>query len=84
MTYSSKYWGSCHGVVECAGFRVRNQAKQPHRLRTTPWNGLLFSRTGSQAVGPSCFRKEILNCKPGCSIWMSLCLMERELFGWVR
>jgi hypothetical protein len=37
-----------------------------------------------QAVGPSCFRREVLNCKPGCSIRMSLCLMERELFGWVR
>jgi hypothetical protein len=68
-------------VVECAGFRVWDQAKRPHRLRTTPWNGLPFSRTGPQAVGPSYFRKEVLNCKPDCSIRMSLCLMERELFG---
>jgi hypothetical protein len=42
-------------VVECAGFRVRNQAK-PHRLRTTPWNGVSFSRAGSQAVEPPNFR----------------------------
>jgi hypothetical protein len=68
-------------VVECAGFRVWDQAKRPHRLWTTPWNGLPFSRTGPQAVGPSYFRKEVLNCKPDCSIRMSLCLMERELFG---
>jgi hypothetical protein len=37
-------------------------------LLTTPWNGIPFSRAGSQAVGPSCFRGEVLNCKPGCSI----------------
>jgi hypothetical protein len=43
-------------VVECAGFRVRNQAKWPHRLRTTPWNGVPFSRAGSEAVGPPNFR----------------------------
>jgi hypothetical protein len=43
-----------------------------------------FSRTSSQAVGLSCFRREVLNCKPGCSIQMTLCLMERELFGSVR
>jgi hypothetical protein len=73
-----------HGVVECVGFRVRNQAKRPHRLRTTPWNGVPFSRVGSQAVEPSCFRRVVLNCNPGSSIRMSLCLMERELFGWVK
>jgi hypothetical protein len=39
-------------VVECASFRVRNQAKRPHRIRTTPWNGVLFSGASSQAVGP--------------------------------
>jgi hypothetical protein len=42
--------------VECAGFRVWNQAKRPHRLRTTPWNGVPFSGAGSQAVGPPSFR----------------------------
>jgi hypothetical protein len=49
-----------------------------------PWNRLPFFRTGPQAVDLSCFRREVLNCKPGCSIRMSLCLMEWELFGWVR
>jgi hypothetical protein len=71
-------------VAECADFWVRDQAKRPHRLWATLWNKLPFFRTGAQAVGPSYFRKEVLNCKPGYSIQMSLCLMERELFGWVR
>jgi hypothetical protein len=43
-------------VVECAGFWVWNQAKRPHRLRTTPWNGVPFSGASSQAVGPPNFR----------------------------
>jgi hypothetical protein len=43
-------------VVECAGFQVRKQAKRPHRLRTTPWNGVPFSGAGPQAVGPPNFR----------------------------
>jgi hypothetical protein len=63
---------------------VRDQAKRPHRLWTTPWNELLFFRTGPQAIGPSCFHREVLNCNPGCSIRMSSCLMGWELFGWVR
>jgi hypothetical protein len=42
-------------VVEYAGFRVWNQAKRPHRLWTSPWNGVPFSRAGSQAVGPPNF-----------------------------
>jgi hypothetical protein len=42
-------------VVEYAGFRVQNQAKRPHRLRTTPWNEVLFSGAGSQAVEPPNF-----------------------------
>jgi hypothetical protein len=50
--------GTRHGVVECAGFRVRNQAKRPHRLRTTPWNGIPFSGPGSQVVGPPNFHIE--------------------------
>jgi hypothetical protein len=50
-----------------------------------PPHGTVFrSLEPPQAVGPSCFRKEVLNCKPSYSIWMSLCLMERDLFGWVR
>jgi hypothetical protein len=83
MTYSSKYLGTRHGVVECAGFRVWDQAKRPHRLRTSPWNGLPFFRTGPQAVGPSYFRREVLNCKHGCPIRMPSCLMGWELIGWV-
>jgi hypothetical protein len=75
MTYSSKYYGTRHGVVECAGFWVRDQAKRPHRLRTTLWNGLPLFRAGPQAVGPSCFHREVLNCNPGYSIRMSSCLM---------
>jgi hypothetical protein len=43
-------------VVECVGFRVRNQAKRPHWLRTTPWNGVPFSGASPQAVGPPNFR----------------------------
>jgi hypothetical protein len=70
-------------VVECAGFRVWDQANRPHRLRTTPWNGLLFFRTDPQDVGPSCFRREVLNCKPSYSIRMPSYLMGWELFGWV-
>jgi hypothetical protein len=42
-------------VVESAGFQVRNQAKRSHRLRTTPWNWVPFSRAGSQAIGPPNF-----------------------------
>jgi hypothetical protein len=81
MTYISKYLGTRHRVVEYAGFRVRDQAKRPHKLRTSPWNELPFFRTDPQAVGPSCFRREVLNCKPGCSIRMPSCLMGWELFG---
>jgi hypothetical protein len=33
---------------------VWNQANRPHRLRTTPWNGLLFFRTGPQAFSYFC------------------------------
>jgi hypothetical protein len=84
MTYSSKYLGTRHRVVECAGFWVRNQANRPHRLWTTPWNELPFFRAGPQVVGPSCFRIEVLNCKHDCSIQMSLCLIGWELIGWVR
>jgi hypothetical protein len=51
-TYSSKYLGIHHGAVECAGFRIRNQANWPHRLRTTPWNGHPFFRTGPPRLFP--------------------------------
>jgi hypothetical protein len=71
-------------VVECAGFWVPNQANRSHRLRTTPWNEHSFLRAGPQAVGSPCFRIEVLNCNPGCSIQMSLCLVGWELGGWVR
>jgi hypothetical protein len=73
--------GTRHGVVECAGFRVRNQAKRRHRLWTTPWNGVPFSRAGSQAIGPPNFRIGALNCKPGCSIRMSSCQTDGNRTG---
>jgi hypothetical protein len=47
--YSFKYLDIRHGVVECAGFWVWDQANRPHRLRTTLWNGHPFFRTGPQA-----------------------------------
>jgi hypothetical protein len=37
-------------------FRVRNQVKRSHRLQTSPWNRVPFSRACSQAVGPPNFR----------------------------
>jgi hypothetical protein len=30
---------------------VRDQAERLHGLRTTPWNGVLFSRAGPKVVG---------------------------------
>jgi hypothetical protein len=45
--------------MECAGFRVRNQANRPHRLWTTPWNRHPFFRTGPHAF--SCFCKVLLS-----------------------
>jgi hypothetical protein len=71
-------------VVECAGFRVRNQAKLPHMLRTTPWNGVLFSGGGSQAVGPPNFRIG----GPKLQAWLlnsGVIMLDRwKPYGWVR
>jgi hypothetical protein len=71
-------------VVECAGFWVRNQAKRPHRLRTTSWNGVPFSGAGSQAVGPPNF------CIGGPKLlaWLlnlGVVMSDRwKPYGWVR
>jgi hypothetical protein len=76
--------GTRHGTVECAGFRVRNQAKRPHRLRTTPWNGVPFSEAGSQAVGPPNFRIR----GPKLQAWLlnsDVVVLDRwKPHGWVR
>jgi hypothetical protein len=71
-------------VVECVGFRVWNQAKRSHRLRTTPWNGIPFSGVGSQAVRPPNFRiggPKLLPWLLNSDVVMS----DRwKPYGWVR
>jgi hypothetical protein len=71
-------------VVECAGFRVWNQAKRPHRLWTTPWNGVPFSGVGFQVVGPPNFRIG----GPKLLAWLlnsDVVMSDRwKPYGWVR
>jgi hypothetical protein len=52
-------------VVECAGFRVWDQAKRPHRLRTTPWNGLPLFR-----AAPGCRALLLSQRGPKLQAWL--------------
>jgi hypothetical protein len=63
---------------------VRDQAERLHGLRTTPWNGVPFSRAGPQAVRPPNFRIR----GPKLQAWLlnsDVVMSDRwELYGWVR
>jgi hypothetical protein len=62
---------------------VQDLAERLHGLRTTLWNGVLFSRAGPQAVGPPylCIRG------PKLQVWLfnsDVAMSDRwKPYGWV-
>jgi hypothetical protein len=59
---------------------VRDLAESLHRLRTTLWNGVRFSRAGPRLSDLPTFVLGALSCKPGCSIRMSPCQTDGSVW----